>query len=32
MRAFLRQRLGISVADYSDEVEDALPIELDGLE
>jgi exodeoxyribonuclease V gamma subunit len=31
VRAFLRQRLGIGVADYSDEVEDALPVELDGL-
>jgi exodeoxyribonuclease V gamma subunit len=31
-RAFLRQRLGISVGDYSDEVEDALPVELDALE
>jgi exodeoxyribonuclease V gamma subunit len=31
-RAFLRQRLGISVTDYHDEVADALPIELDGLE
>ena len=32
VRAFLRQRLGISVADYSDEVDDGLPVELDGLE
>jgi exodeoxyribonuclease V gamma subunit len=32
VKAFLRQRLGISIGDYSDEVEDALPIELDGLE
>ena len=31
-RAFLRQRLGISVGDYSDEVNDALPVELDALE
>ncbi|MGI8803144.1 MAG: exodeoxyribonuclease V subunit gamma [Solirubrobacteraceae bacterium] len=31
VRAFLRQRLGISVADYADEVEDALRVELDGL-
>ena len=31
VRAFLRKRLGITLADYSDEVEDALPIELDGL-
>ena len=30
-RAFLRRRLGISVAEYDDEVEDALPVELDGL-
>ena len=32
VRAFLRQRLGISVGDYSDEVDDALPVELDTLE
>ena len=32
VRTFLRRRLGVSVADYSDEVEDALPVELDGLE
>src|SRR5919108_920698 len=31
VRAFLRQRLGISVGDFADEVEDELPIELDGL-
>jgi exodeoxyribonuclease V gamma subunit len=31
VRAFLRQRLGISVADWSDEIDDALPVELDGL-
>ncbi len=31
-KAFLRDRLGVSVADYSDEVEDSLPVELDGLE
>jgi exodeoxyribonuclease V gamma subunit len=31
VRTFLRKRLGISVADYSDEVEDALPVELDAL-
>ncbi|MGI8592867.1 MAG: exodeoxyribonuclease V subunit gamma [Solirubrobacteraceae bacterium] len=31
VRAFLRQRLGISVADFSDEVEDDLRVELDGL-
>src|SRR3954454_5306741 len=32
VRAFLRQRLGISVGDYADEVEDSLPVELDALE
>jgi exodeoxyribonuclease V gamma subunit len=32
VRAFLRQRLGISVGDYSDEIADALPVELDNLE
>jgi len=32
VRAFLRQRLGISVGDYSDEVGDSLPVELDALE
>ena len=31
VRAFLRQRLGISVGEWFDEVEDALPVELDGL-
>jgi exodeoxyribonuclease V gamma subunit len=31
VRAFLRQRLGISVADYFEEIEDDLPVELDGL-
>jgi exodeoxyribonuclease V gamma subunit len=31
VRAFLRQRLGISLADFSDELEDSLPVELDGL-
>ncbi len=31
VRAFLRQRLGISVADYDEDVADALPVELDGL-
>jgi exodeoxyribonuclease V gamma subunit len=31
VRAFLRQRLGITVGDFSTEVEDDLPIELDGL-
>jgi exodeoxyribonuclease V gamma subunit len=31
VRAFLRKRLGIGVADYSDEVQDALPVELDSF-
>jgi exodeoxyribonuclease V gamma subunit len=31
-RAFLRKRLGISVAEYEEEVEDGLPVELDGLD
>jgi exodeoxyribonuclease V gamma subunit len=31
VRAFLRQRLGVRVGDFSDEIEDALPVELDGL-
>ncbi|HEX3873603.1 MAG TPA: exodeoxyribonuclease V subunit gamma [Solirubrobacteraceae bacterium] len=31
VRAFLRQRLGISVADYSEELVDAMETELDGL-
>jgi exodeoxyribonuclease V gamma subunit len=32
VRAFLRQRLGLSLGDFSNEVEDALPVELDALE
>ncbi len=32
VRAFLRQRLGMSVADYDEDVADALPVELDALE
>jgi exodeoxyribonuclease V gamma subunit len=32
VRAFMRQRLGITGAGYDDEVRDALPVELDGLE
>jgi exodeoxyribonuclease V gamma subunit len=32
VRAFLRQRLGITVGTYADEVADALPVELDKLE
>jgi exodeoxyribonuclease V gamma subunit len=31
VRAFLRQRLGVSVGDYDDELEDGLRVELDGL-
>jgi exodeoxyribonuclease V gamma subunit len=31
VRAFLRRRLGIRLGDFSDEIEDALPVELDGL-
>jgi exodeoxyribonuclease V gamma subunit len=31
-RAFLRQRLGVSVGDFSDELSDVLPVELDALE
>ncbi len=31
VRAFLRRRLGISLRDFADEVQDGLPIELDGL-
>ena len=31
VRAFLRGRLGISVRDFSDELEDGLGVELDGL-
>jgi exodeoxyribonuclease V gamma subunit len=31
-RAFLRQRLGISLGEYDDELEDALPVALDKLE
>ena len=32
VRAFLRQRLGFGVGTYADEVDDALPVELDKLE
>jgi exodeoxyribonuclease V gamma subunit len=32
VKAFLRQRLGVSVGDYSEELDDALPVELDALE
>jgi exodeoxyribonuclease V gamma subunit len=31
MRAFLRRRLGISVSEWDDEIEDSLRVELDGL-
>ena len=31
-RALLRDRLGISVSEYFDEVQDAIPVELDALE
>lgn len=32
VRTFLRGRLNITVGDYEDEIEDALPVELDDLE
>ncbi|HEV2752452.1 MAG TPA: hypothetical protein VGV36_01315, partial [Solirubrobacteraceae bacterium] len=32
VRAFLRLRLGITLGDHSDEVDDTLPVELDHLE
>ena len=32
VRAFLRRRLGLSLRDFTEEVEDGLPIELDGLQ
>ena len=32
VKAFLRQRLGINVSDYSEDVRDGLPVELDKLE
>jgi exodeoxyribonuclease V gamma subunit len=31
VRAFLRQRLGIGLGDFADEIEDELRVELDGL-
>ncbi len=31
VKAFLRQRLGMSLGDWTEEVDDALPVELDGL-
>lgn len=32
VKAFLRQRLGISLGHWSEEVDDSLPVELDGLQ
>jgi exodeoxyribonuclease V gamma subunit len=32
VRAFLRGRLGLSLGDFSTDVDDALPVDLDGLE
>jgi exodeoxyribonuclease V gamma subunit len=32
VRAFLRQRLGVAIGEWDDELDDALPVELDGLE
>ncbi len=32
VKAFLRDRLGVNVGDFFDEVQDALPVELDALE
>ncbi len=32
MRAFLRERLGISLRDKTRDFEDAIPVELDALE
>jgi exodeoxyribonuclease V gamma subunit len=32
IRTFLRERLGISVSEYRDEVHDGMPVELDNLE
>ncbi len=32
VRAFLRRRLGVNVGEHSDEVQDALAVELDALE
>jgi exodeoxyribonuclease V gamma subunit len=31
VRAFLRDRIGVSVREFSDDVDDALPVELDAL-
>jgi len=31
VKAFLRQRLGVAVGEWDDELDDALPVELDGL-
>ena len=32
VKTFLRRRLEVSVADFSDEIDDTLPVELDNLE
>ncbi|HWV84318.1 MAG TPA: exodeoxyribonuclease V subunit gamma [Capillimicrobium sp.] len=32
VRAFLRRRLGVSLGDFSTEIDDALPVQLDALE
>ncbi|MEA2826785.1 MAG: exodeoxyribonuclease gamma subunit [Actinomycetota bacterium] len=32
VKAFLRQRLGISVGDWSEDIGDAIPVEVDALE
>jgi exodeoxyribonuclease V gamma subunit len=32
VRAFLRQRLGISLSEFADEIDDGLPVDLDPLE
>src|SRR4029450_6841478 len=32
VRAFLRQRLGLTLGDWSTEIDDALPVALDSLE
>jgi exodeoxyribonuclease V gamma subunit len=31
VQAFLRQRLGVATGSFEDEIDDALPVELDGL-
>ena len=32
VNAFLRQRLGVSLSDWGSDIEDSLPVDLDGLE